>query len=187
MLLKEPPTFPPTGAQPGNSPAQPPSNINMMAQVNTDFFTYKFDGVTLTRTGFLTGINMGVGKPGYDPGSQAFTKYPPAFSSSSKYELKKKTRSFRADYTRLMNYAVTLNVNCIRVYTQLSSDFYDAFWELNQAREASGLKPIWVLHGIYTPNDMGTVPDGIDAFGTDNYNCTLFLILFAAFSFFFFF
>lgn len=46
-----------------------------MAQVLGTALRYSPDGSTWQDVGFLTGINLGVVKPGFEPGEQPLTKY----------------------------------------------------------------------------------------------------------------
>jgi len=70
-----PPSLPPTPVP--NNPAlpNPPADLNIWARVEYDNFGYKFNGRTFERVGFLAGVNLGVGKPGFDPGEQALIAY----------------------------------------------------------------------------------------------------------------
>ncbi|MGL4483892.1 MAG: family 2 glycosyl transferase, partial [Anaerovoracaceae bacterium] len=73
---------------------------------------------------FLRGVNIGLGKPGHDPGDIAITKN---------------------EYMKWFTQIADLNVKFIRVYTLQSPDFYRALAQYNKYFS----KPIYLIHGAY--------------------------------------
>ena len=61
-----------------------------------------------------------------------------------------------------------LNINCLRVYTLLPPDFYRAFKSFNDARVRRGVRPIFLLHGIYSPEaQLNEFANGTDVYRAD--------------------
>ncbi len=52
-------------------------------------------------------------------------------------------------YLRWFAQIQELGANTIRVYTLLNDDFYNAFYDYNTQREAEGLEPLWLIHGVW--------------------------------------
>ncbi|MBK5246583.1 MAG: family 2 glycosyl transferase [Peptostreptococcaceae bacterium] len=73
---------------------------------------------------FITGVNIGLGKPGYYPGDIGITKQ---------------------EYLRWFLQITDMNVNFIRVYTLQSPGFYDALFEFNRYANA----PLYLIQGAY--------------------------------------
>lgn len=73
---------------------------------------------------FVTGVNMGVAKPGHFPGEFAITK---------------------EEYLRWFQYISELNVNTIRVYIHQTPEFYQALVQHNQNAE----QPLFLMHGVH--------------------------------------
>ncbi|MGL4606562.1 MAG: family 2 glycosyl transferase [Eubacteriaceae bacterium] len=92
---------------------------------------------------FIKGVNIGAGRPGYFPGEFGTTK---------------------EEYLRWFAYISNLNANTIRVYTILSPDFYEAFYEYNQ----SSSKPLYLIHGVWI-NEMDILTY-YDAYAPQIYN-----------------
>lgn len=94
---------------------------------------------------FIQGVNLGAGKPGYFPGELGIT-----------YE----------EYYRWFGYIAEMNANTLRVYTTLRPQFYNALYDFNQAQEAGGEDPLFLIHGVWVnENDILTIED---AFGEDD-------------------
>ncbi len=77
---------------------------------------------------FLKGINLGAAVPG---------KHPSEFPD-------------RATYDRWLAEMVEVGFNSVRIYTIHPPHFYEAFRDFNAAREAKGLPPLWMIHGVWT-------------------------------------
>ncbi|MBK5262462.1 MAG: family 2 glycosyl transferase, partial [Peptostreptococcaceae bacterium] len=78
---------------------------------------------------FITGINIGLGKPGYYPGDIGITKQ---------------------EYLRWFLEISDMNINFIRVYTLQSPDFYDALFEFNKYEN----KPLYLIQGAYVNEEL---------------------------------
>lgn len=76
----------------------------------------------------IRGVNMGVGIPG-----KWATDYAIDFET----------------YLRWFEQIQQLGANTIRVYTILQDDFYNALFDYNTRREADGLEPLWLIHGVW--------------------------------------
>lgn len=76
----------------------------------------------------VKGVNLGVGIPG---------------EWATDYAIDKET------YLRWFALMQEMGANTVRVYITLHDDFYNAFYEYNTAREAAGLEPLWLLHGVW--------------------------------------
>lgn len=76
----------------------------------------------------IRGVDLGAGYPGYYATDYAITK---------------------ETYLRWLGLIQEMGANTVRVYTILSPDFYDAFYEYNTAREAKGQAPLYLLHGLW--------------------------------------
>lgn len=72
----------------------------------------------------IRGVDMGVGIPGH---------------FATDYAISKET------YLRWFKMIQEMGANCIRVYTILSEDFYDAIWEYNHDND----KPLYIIHGLW--------------------------------------
>ena len=81
--------------------------------------TYKGEKETV-----ITGVNIGLGKPGYYPGDIGINKQ---------------------EYLRWFLEISEMNVNFIRVYTLQSPDFYGALFEFNKYANV----PIYLIQGAY--------------------------------------
>jgi len=86
--------------------------------------TYKGEEET-----FITGVNIGLGKPGYYPGDIGINKQ---------------------EYLRWFLQISEMNVNFIRVYTLQSPDFYDALFEFNRYAKA----PLYLIQGAYVNEEL---------------------------------
>ena len=76
----------------------------------------------------IRGVNMGVGIPG---------------EWATDYAIDEET------YLRWFGWIQELGANTVRVYTILQDDFYNAFYTYNTQREAQGLEPLWLIHGVW--------------------------------------
>src|SRR5665648_882049 len=81
--------------------------------------TYKGEKET-----FITGVNIGLGKPGYYPGDIGITKQ---------------------EYLRWFLQITDMNVNFIRIYTLQIPDFYEALFEFNRYAKV----PLYLIQGAY--------------------------------------
>lgn len=72
----------------------------------------------------IRGVDMGVGIPGH---------------FATDYAIDRET------YLRWFGQIQEMGANCIRVYTILQDDFYEAFYEYNKDRE----EPLYLLHGLW--------------------------------------
>lgn len=72
----------------------------------------------------IRGVNMGAGIPGH---------------FATDYAIDKET------YLRWFEQIQEMGANCIRVYTILTPDFYEAVWEYNHDRE----DPLYIIHGLW--------------------------------------
>lgn len=73
---------------------------------------------------FIRGVNIGAGKPGIFPGEL-----------TTSYE----------EYYRWFEMISEMNVNCIRVYTTLRPQFYNALYDFN----AKADKPLYLFQGVW--------------------------------------
>lgn len=76
----------------------------------------------------IKGVNMGSGEPG---------------EWSTDFHIDKDT------YKRWFAQIQELGANTIRMYTIQADDFYNAYYEYNSQREADGMEPLWMLHGVW--------------------------------------
>ena len=72
----------------------------------------------------IKGVNMGSGVPGY---------------WSTEFHINKET------YLRWFAMIQDMGANAIRIYTNLSEDFYNAFYEYNNGRE----EPLYLIQGVW--------------------------------------
>ena len=72
----------------------------------------------------IRGVNMGVGIPGHFATDYAIDK---------------------ATYLRWFQQIQDMGANCVRVYTLLSDDFYNAVYEFNHNND----NPLYILHGVW--------------------------------------
>ena len=103
-------------------------SFNMNKEVKT--FTTVSDKEILVDTGNgmepfeIRGVNMGVGIPGH---------------FATDYAIDKET------YLRWFRMIKDMGANCVRVYTLLQDDFYDAVWEFNHDNP----DPLYIIHGVW--------------------------------------
>lgn len=95
---------------------------------------------------FIKGVNLGIATPG-------------------KYAGDLETAATKADFLRWFQLMADAGINVVRVYTLHMDFFYDAVYEFNTAREASGLSPLYISHGIWLDEaspavDLYTVTSG---------------------------
>lgn len=125
----------------------------VVVQTNTQKKTETFTGVSgkeiLVDTGNglkpfeIRGVNMGVGIPGH---------------FATDYAVDKET------YLRWFRMIQDMGANCVRVYTLLQEDFYDAVWEYNHDNP----DPLYFIHGVWV-NDY-TLYSHRDAYDPDFLN-----------------
>lgn len=77
---------------------------------------------------FWKGVNIGAGEPGLFPGELTIS-----------YD----------DYYRWFGYIAQMNCNCIRVYTIMRPQFYQALYDYNSQAE----NPLYLFHGIWMDED----------------------------------
>ena len=77
---------------------------------------------------FWKGVNIGAGEPGLFPGELTIS-----------YE----------DYYRWFGYISDMNCNCIRVYTTMRPQFYQALYDFNSTAE----NPLYLFHGVWMDED----------------------------------
>lgn len=103
-------------------------SFNMNKEVKT--FTIVSDKEILVDTGNgmepfeIRGVDMGVGIPGH---------------FATDYAIDKET------YLRWFRMIKDMGANCVRVYTLLQDDFYDAVWEFNHDNP----DPLYIIHGVW--------------------------------------
>ena len=84
---------------------------------------------------FWKGVNVGAGEPGLFPGELTIS-----------YE----------DYLRWFGYISEMNCNCIRVYTTMRPQFYQAFYDFNSTAE----NPLYLFQGVWMDEeDITTYAD----------------------------
>ena len=84
---------------------------------------------------FWRGVNVGAGEPGLFPGELTIS-----------YE----------DYLRWFGYISEMNCNCIRVYTTMRPQFYQAFYDFNSTAE----NPLYLFQGVWMDEeDITTYAD----------------------------
>ncbi|MEG2538232.1 MAG: family 2 glycosyl transferase [Clostridium sp.] len=87
---------------------------------------------------FINGVNIGAGKPGYFPNEFGVTK---------------------EEYLKWFGQIKDMNANVIRVYTILSPEFYEAFYEFNNGRK----DPLYLIHGVWVnENHVEETMNGYD-------------------------
>lgn len=89
---------------------------------------------------YITGVNIGVTKPGYFPGEFGVEK---------------------EDYLRWFQYISEMNVNTIRVYAIQDPVFYEAFKEHNENSQ----QPLYLMHGVYLDEEL--TQESQDVFAND--------------------
>ncbi|MEG2678727.1 MAG: hypothetical protein RR949_02240, partial [Oscillospiraceae bacterium] len=86
--------------------------------------TIYLDGGTGMEPFEIRGVDMGVGIPGHFATDYAIDK---------------------ATYLRWFRQIQDMGANCVRVYTILQDDFYEAVWEYNHENET----PLYFIHGLW--------------------------------------
>ncbi len=77
---------------------------------------------------FLKGVNIGAGEPGLFPGDLTIS-----------YET----------YYKWFQYISDMNANCIRVYTTMMPQFYNALYDFNEQSD----KPLYLFQGVWMDED----------------------------------
>ncbi len=97
---------------------------------------------------FWNGVNLGATLPGHAPGELAPTK---------------------EDYLRWFSGMSEMNTDVVRVYTILNPEFYEAFLEYNTGRARRNEEPLWLMQGIWTPEEelIGEDEKGNDAYSPE--------------------
>jgi tetratricopeptide (TPR) repeat protein len=119
-------------------PLQRPAALEMVSRTQDRHFEVR-DAKGAWRPLFLKGINLGAALPG---------KHPSEFPD-------------RATYDRWLQEMAEAGFNTVRVYTIHPPHFYEAFRDFNLAREAKGLPPLWMVHGVWT--ELPPEDDFLDA------------------------
>ncbi|MCA1029824.1 hypothetical protein LCL95_02105 [Bacillus timonensis] len=96
--------------------------IKVVGQTSTDYLQVYQNGTWEDL--LIKGVNMGIAKPGSWPGETAISK---------------------EEYYRWFKQIGEMNANAIRVYTIHPPEFYEAFYEYNQARKS----PLYLFHGVW--------------------------------------
>ena len=91
------------------------------------FYVYSRDSGEW-ETIFWKGVNIGAGEPGLFPGELTIS-----------YE----------DYLRWFGYIAEMNCNCVRVYTTMRPQFYQALYDYNSQAE----HPIYLFQGVWMDED----------------------------------
>ena len=98
-------------------------------------YAYTVDGKYLTVYNgsefvptYLNGVNIGSGTPGYFPGELGIS---------------------RETYLRWFDEIADMNCNCIRIYTTMKPEFYNAFYEYNARSE----KKLYLMMGVWYDED----------------------------------
>ena len=86
-----------------------------------------YDGSSFVPT-YLNGGNIGSGTPGFFPGELGITK---------------------EAYSRWFDEIAAMNCNCIRIYTTMKPEFYEAFFEYN----ANNINKLYLLMGVWYDED----------------------------------
>lgn len=110
-----------------NGPFFVSNGISYMARTEGKAISIFQNGVW--KKSFLTGVNIGAGKPGHFPGELAITK---------------------EEYLRWFRQISDMNTDVIRVYTTLMPAFYDAFLEYNR----SAPKPLYLMQGVWLAEEL---------------------------------
>ena len=118
------------GSEITREPGPPPiaqSGLKLPAKVIGNTIGVAYKGSYVTR--FWTGVNLGSTIPGNEPGAVA---------------------AVRKDYDDWFKQMGSLGVRVVRIYTILRPDFYEALraYDLTHPN-----RPIYVLHGIWIPED----------------------------------
>lgn len=87
------------------------------------FYVYAPDSGQWDKT-FWKGVNIGAGEPGLFPGELTI-----------RYE----------DYLRWFGYIAQMNANCIRVYTTMRPQFYQALYDYNSQTDS----PLYLFQGVW--------------------------------------
>ena len=107
-----------------------------------------YDGQAGFEPKFWNGVNLGATLPGHAPGELAPTE---------------------EDYLRWFSGMSEMNADVVRVYTILNPEFYEAFLEYNTERASRGEEPLWLVQGIWTPEEelIGEDDEGNDAYSLE--------------------
>ncbi len=98
------------------------------------FYLYSSDNGQWEKV-FWKGVNIGAGEPGLFPGELTIS-----------YD----------DYLRWFGYISEMNCNCIRVYTTMRPQFYQALSDFNSSAE----NPLYLFHGVWMDEeDITTYAD----------------------------
>lgn len=100
------------------------SYMSRTSNKNFQIYDYKKGWIDF----FVSGVNIGLGKPGYFPGDYAISK---------------------EEYLRWFEQIANMNVNTIRVYTKQPVDFYEALFEYNTTH----LKTLYFMQGVYVDEE----------------------------------
>ena len=123
----------------GGDQAEDTNTVDTLDYVNEDGVSYriKAEGESFYvysrdsgewETIFWKGVNIGAGEPGLFPGELTIS-----------YE----------DYLRWFGYIAEMNCNCVRVYTTMRPQFYQALYDYNSQAE----HPIYLFQGVWMDED----------------------------------
>lgn len=127
-------------------------NVSYRVKAEGEYF-YIYEDDKWNKT-FFKGVNIGAGEPGLFPGELTIS-----------YE----------DYYRWFGYISEMNANCIRVYTTLRPQFYQALKDYNEKAK----NPLYLFQGVWIDeDDIATYADVyaqnnkiMNDFITDAKNC----------------
>lgn len=116
-----------------NVEAATDGTVKYKVKAEGDYF-YIYSNGTWNQT-FWKGVNIGAGKPGSFPGELGVS-----------YD----------EYYEWFTQISAMNANCIRVYTAMMPDFYNALYDFNSKAE----HPLYLFHGVcLDENDVSALND----------------------------
>ncbi len=116
-----------------NVESQSDGSVKYKFKAQGDYFYVYENG--MWNQEFMKGVNVGSGKPGSFPGDLNLT-----------YD----------DYYRWFKEISAMNANCIRIYTAMLPDFYNALFDFNSKSD----KPLYLFQGVWMDeDDIATLND----------------------------
>lgn len=116
-----------------NVESQSDGSVKYKFKAQGDYFYVYENG--MWNQEFMKGVNIGSGKPGSFPGDLNLT-----------YD----------DYYRWFKEISAMNANCIRIYTAMLPDFYNALFDFNSKSD----KPLYLFQGVWMDeDDIATLND----------------------------
>lgn len=114
--------------------SQTDGTVNYRFKAEGDYFYVYQNG--MWNQEFMKGVNVGSGKPGSFPGDLNLT-----------YD----------DYYRWFEEIAKMNANCIRIYTAMLPDFYNALFDFNSKHTE---EPLYLFQGVWMDeDDIATLND----------------------------